>query len=67
MTSPYSRSPVWNVLWVFGLLLGLAWALSPFLWSIRNSIMLLEDTYKPLFIPFLQFIPTLQTWRFELI
>ena len=29
--------------------------------------MLLEDTYKPLFIPFLQFTPTLQTWRFELI
>ena len=47
--------------------LGLAWALAPFLWSIRNSIMLLEDTYKPLFIPFLQFTPTLQTWRFELI
>jgi multiple sugar transport system permease protein len=67
MTSPYNRSPAWRVLWALGLLLGLTWALAPFLWSIRNSIMLLEDTYKPLFIPFLQFTPTLQTWRFELI
>ena len=38
-----------------GLLVGLAWALAPFLWSIRNAFMPLEDTYKPLFIPFLQF------------
>ena len=58
---------VWRLLWVLGLAFGLACALSPFLWSIRNSVMALEDTYKPLFIPFLQFQPTLQTWRFELI
>jgi multiple sugar transport system permease protein len=29
--------------------------------------MALEDTYKPLFIPFLQFTPTLKTWSFELL
>ena len=63
MTSPFNRSPAWRLLWLFGLLVGLAWALAPFLWTIRNSIMLLEDTYKPLFIPWLQFTPTLQTWR----
>ena len=67
MTSPYTSSPAWRVLWLLGVALALCWVLAPFLWSIRNSIMLLEDTYKPLFIPFLQFMPTLQTWRFELI
>ena len=68
MTSPYNRSrPPGACSGSWACSLGLAWALAPFLWSIRNSIMLLEDTYKPLFIPFLQFTPTLQTWRFELI
>jgi multiple sugar transport system permease protein len=69
VTAANPRGPAspWRLLWLLGLAIGLAWALSPFLWSIRNSVMRLEDTYKPLFIPFLQFQPTLQTWRFELI
>ena len=56
-----------RLLWLLGLLLALSVALAPLLWAVRNSIMALEDTYKPLFIPFLQFWPTLKTWRFELV
>ena len=67
MTQGNNRFTAWRAAWVLGLVLALAWALAPFLWSLRNSFMRLEDTYKPLFIPFLQFEPTLQTWRFELI
>ena len=67
MTQGNDRFLAWRAAWVLGLVLALAWALAPFLWSLRNSFMRLEDTYKPLFIPFLQFEPTLQTWRFELI
>jgi multiple sugar transport system permease protein len=68
-TSSGERPPQgrWRPLWMLGMLVAVAWALGPFLWSLRNSVMALEDTYKPLFIPFLQFRPTLQTWRFELI
>lgn len=60
-------SPSLRILWALGIILALAIALAPLLWAIRNSLMALEDTYKPLFIPFLQFVPTLETWRFELI
>jgi multiple sugar transport system permease protein len=69
VTAANSRgsASTWRLLWLLSLTIGLAWALSPFLWSIRNSVMRLEDTYKPLFIPFLQFQPTLETWRFELV
>jgi multiple sugar transport system permease protein len=52
---------------MLGLLAALAVALAPLLWALRNSVMALEDTYKPLFIPFLQFTPTLKTWSFELL
>ena len=56
-----------QLLWALGLVLALVIALAPLLWAVRNSIMALEDTYKPLFIPFVQFWPMLKTWRFELI
>ncbi|HWL68440.1 MAG TPA: carbohydrate ABC transporter permease [Geminicoccus sp.] len=59
--------PFLRLLWLLGLLLALTIALAPLLWAIRNSLMTLEDTYKPLFIPFLQFMPTLETWSFELL
>jgi multiple sugar transport system permease protein len=61
-----ASSLAWQLAWAVGLALALAWALAPFLWSLRNAFMSLEDTYKPLFIPFLQFRPTLKTWYFEL-
>ncbi len=56
-----------RLLWLLSLLVALAVALAPLLWAMRNSVMALEDTYKPLFIPFLQFTPTLKTWSFELL
>lgn len=43
-------------------LLVVAWSLFPFLFAIRNSFMTLADTYRPVFIPFLQFEPTVQPW-----
>lgn len=46
----------------FILLLATIWTLFPFLFAARNSFMELQDTYRPLFIPFLQFEPTLQPW-----
>lgn len=46
----------------FILLLAVIWTLFPFLFAFRNSFIELQDTYRPLFIPFLQFEPTLQPW-----
>jgi multiple sugar transport system permease protein len=43
------------------------WSVLPFLWAIRNSLMTLPETLQPLFIPFLQFQPTLHQWEFELL
>jgi multiple sugar transport system permease protein len=67
MGSANRLSAPMRFLWMLGLLAALAVALAPLLWALRNSVMALEDTYKPLFIPFLQFTPTLKTWSFELL
>jgi multiple sugar transport system permease protein len=56
-------SPVQLVLVVVAVL----WAVAPVLWAVRNSIMTLPETLQPLFIPFLQFEPTLHQWSFELL
>jgi multiple sugar transport system permease protein len=60
------RSPLQIVIFVLLLLVATVWSIFPFLWALRNSIMRLQDTYKPWFIPFVQFKPTLATWRSEL-
>ncbi|MGH7119368.1 MAG: carbohydrate ABC transporter permease [Acetobacteraceae bacterium] len=40
------------------------WVLVPFLWAILNSIKSLEETFKAgAIVPFLQFAPTLDSWR----
>ncbi len=64
-----------NVLWlrasgrsrllVYIILLGAAvWVLVPFLWAVLNSIKTLESTFQSgAVIPFLQFKPTLNSWR----
>lgn len=44
------------------LLAAVVWTLFPFAFAVRNSIMELSQTYEPVFIPFLQFQPTLQPW-----
>ena len=51
-----------NLLVGLSLLLAVVWTLFPFLFALRNSFMKLQDTYKPLFIPFVQFEPTLRPW-----
>jgi multiple sugar transport system permease protein len=46
------------------MLLACAWVLIPFLWAILNSIKTLEETFQSgAIIPFLQFQPTLDSWR----
>ncbi len=60
------RSPFGRLVFLVLLLVATAWSLFPFAWAIRNSIMRLQDTYKPWFIPFVQFRPTLAAWRDEL-
>lgn len=47
------------------LILAAVWTLFPFLFALRNSFMELRDTYRPLFIPFLQFQPTLEPWTLQ--
>lgn len=40
------------------------WILVPFLWAILNSIKSLEETFRSgAIVPFLQFAPTLDSWR----
>jgi len=60
------RSPLQVASFVVLLVLATIWSAFPFVWALRNSIMRLQDTYKPWFIPWLQFKPTLDTWRAEL-
>ena len=64
-----------NVLWVrargrsralvYALLVGSAvWVLVPMLWAVLNSIKTLADTFRAgAIVPFLQFAPTLASWR----
>ncbi|HUA77051.1 MAG TPA: carbohydrate ABC transporter permease, partial [Acetobacteraceae bacterium] len=40
------------------------WVVVPLLWAVLNSIKTLEDTFRAgAIIPFLQFVPTLTSWR----
>ena len=59
---PGSAFSVGNILIAVLLVLMVIWTLFPFLFAIRNSFMPLERTYDPVFIPWLQFEPTLQPW-----
>ena len=60
------RTPLGTAIFLVLLLLATIWSTFPFVWALRNSIMRLQDTYKPWFIPWAQFQPTLQSWREEL-
>ena len=56
---PRSKAMIYLVM-----LLACAWVLIPFLWAILNSIKTLEETFQSgAIIPFLQFQPTLDSWR----
>lgn len=46
------------------LLIAMVWILLPFLWAAENSIKVSLDTFSPeKFIPWVNFTPTLATWR----
>lgn len=56
---PGSRVVIYAVL-----LASAAWILVPLLWAVLNSIKTLADTFRSgALIPFLQFTPTLDSWR----
>lgn len=57
-----SRHIVRDVGILLVILVVVAWSLFPFLFAIRNSFMTLADTYRPVFIPFVQYQPTVQPW-----
>src|SRR5260221_381643 len=45
--------------------LAAVWVAVPFLWAIGNSLKTHADIFKPgAIIPFLQFTPTLDAWKF---
>jgi multiple sugar transport system permease protein len=50
---------------IYALLVGSAmWILVPILWAVLNSIKTLEDTFRAgALVPFLQFAPSLASWR----
>ncbi len=48
------------------LALAVAWAAAPLLWALICSIKQPLDVFRMVFIPFLQFQPTLEHWRMEL-
>ena len=61
----WRRARLRSRLVVLGILLFTSvWILVPFLWAIVNSVKTLEETFRSgAIIPFLQFRPTLDSWR----
>ncbi|MCK5005941.1 MAG: carbohydrate ABC transporter permease [Spirochaetales bacterium] len=53
---------LWVVLFAFSL-----WTIFPLFWAVVTSFKFTGDAYDPTFIPWVQFKPTLQGWRFVLI
>ena len=59
------RAGLWSRLVIYLLLLGAAvFTVVPFLWAIVNSVKTLTETFQlGAVIPFLNFEPTLDSWR----
>ena len=56
--------------WIFlvaALVVFSAWTIFPVFWALVTSFKFTGDAYDPTFIPWVQFKPTLQGWRFVLI
>jgi multiple sugar transport system permease protein len=53
---------------VYGLIVIVAafWVLFPFYWAFINSIKKPAETFRPTWVPFVQFTPTLEHWASEL-
>jgi multiple sugar transport system permease protein len=58
------RSPVgWTVFWI---IIGIftIWTIFPIFWAVITSFKHTGDAYNPTFIPWVQFKPTMQGWKF---
>lgn len=56
----------WIVLWLV-LIVFSVWTIFPIFWAVITSFKFTGDAYNPTFIPWVQFKPTLQGWRFVFI
>lgn len=53
------------LLWL-GVIIAVVWTLFPFIWAVRTSFMTQVEALSPVFIPWVQFTPTLANWDAEL-
>jgi multiple sugar transport system permease protein len=53
------------LLWL-GVIIAVVWTLFPFVWAVRTSFMTQVEALSPVFIPWVQFTPTLNNWEAEL-
>jgi multiple sugar transport system permease protein len=61
------RSPLgWTILWLIVAIFTI-WTMFPIFWAVITSFKYTGDAYKPTFIPWIQFKPTLQGWHFVFI
>lgn len=58
------RSPAgWTVFWII-IAVFTIWTIFPIFWAVITSFKYTGDAYKPTFIPWVQFKPTMQGWKF---
>jgi len=56
------RKSIKRILTYAFVILAGVWAIFPFYWALTTSFKSKVDVFKPLFIPFIQFEPTLENW-----
>jgi multiple sugar transport system permease protein len=57
------RKPLGAAIIIFALIIFAVWTLFPVIWAVITSFKQPGDSYKPTFIPYKQFKPTLYAWR----
>lgn len=60
------QARVGRVLLWLGVIIAVVWTLFPFIWAVRTSFMTQVEALSPVFIPWVQFTPTLANWDAEL-
>lgn len=58
-------TPAGKIVVGFMIFIALVWVLFPFYWAFLNSIKRPEDTFRPVWLPVLQFSPTPEHWQAE--
>ena len=48
------------------IVVALFWVMFPFYWAFINSVKKPAETFQPTWVPYLQFLPTIQNWASEL-